>query len=105
MFLLAQHADRDVRLQTEYLSWLDAAMGAGELPPERMQSVALSTDRVRISEGLPQVYGTHVGLRHGELDLLPIEDTEHVDARREALGLPPLAEYLAPVRRAYGIPE
>jgi hypothetical protein len=105
VFLLVQHADRDVAFQKEYLAWLERAFRAGELSPEAGEAVALLTDRVRRNEGRPQLYGTQVELREGSITVLPLEDAENADARRAALGLPPLAEYLKLLRKAHGIPE
>lgn len=57
--------------------------------------LALSVDRVRVQEGKPQVYGTQLHWdKDGKLQLDPIEDREHVDARRAAAGMEPLADYL-----------
>ena len=35
----------------------------------------------------------------------PIEDVAHVDERRAAIGLQPLAEYLRLLRQMYGVPD
>jgi DNA-binding PucR family transcriptional regulator len=105
VFLLVQHADRDVPFQKEYLDWLERAFRAGELPAEAGQDVALLTDRVRTNEGRPQLYGMQVEIQGGQMMVKPIEDEANVDRRRAALGLPPLAEYLAVLRQVYGLPE
>ncbi len=86
-FLLAQHADEDRPFQKRYLERLTAAMKAGDAKGE---SVALLTDRLAVAEGRKQVYGSQFT---GGCEPEPIEDPEHVDERRKAVGLPPLAEY------------
>ncbi|HET6765530.1 MAG TPA: DUF6624 domain-containing protein, partial [Longimicrobiaceae bacterium] len=101
VFLLVQHADRDVPFQKEYLGWLESAYHAGLLPRGGGQALALLTDRVRTAEGRPQLYGSQVDITGGRAVVKPIEDAEHVDVRRAALGLPPLAEYLAMLREMY----
>jgi hypothetical protein len=105
IFLLIQHADRDVAFQKEYLAWLEHAYRAGEIAPEAGEAVALLTDRVRSNEGRPQLYGTQVQVRDGKVAMLPMEDEANVDARRAALGLPPLSEYLAQLKQVYGLPD
>jgi hypothetical protein len=85
---IAQHAVLDVDLQRQALALLEAAAVAGEAEPAHM---AMLTDRVRMAGGQPQVYGCiHIGNEQGELVPYAIEDPEHVEARRAAVGLPPL---------------
>jgi hypothetical protein len=56
-------------------------------------------DRVRGHSGLPQRYGTQFDWdERGELSPRPIEDPAGVDARRAAVGLPPLADALREIR-------
>ncbi|RZT11192.1 hypothetical protein SAMN05216319_0329 [Duganella sp. CF402] len=85
-FLVLQHADKDSQLK--YLPLLrDAVKRADALGSD----LALLEDRVRISDGRAQLYGTQL---IGEpLRFAPIEDEQHVDERRRSIGLPPLAEY------------
>ncbi|HEU4533560.1 MAG TPA: DUF6624 domain-containing protein, partial [Polyangiaceae bacterium] len=60
---------------------------------------AMLEDRVRVHSGLPQRYGTQVDWdADGVLSPREIEDPEGVEARRRAVGLPPLAEKLREVR-------
>ena len=59
-------------------------------------------DRVLLGEGKKQIYGTQLRSGRdtgGQWVLEPIEDEAGVDARRAAVGLPPLAEYL----KAFGL--
>jgi len=63
---------------------------------------ALPTDRGRAAKGQPQLYGTQVNLTPDGAVFLPIEDSLHVDQRRAALGMPPLAAYRALLEQAYG---
>jgi hypothetical protein len=61
--------------------------------------VAMLEDRVRVHSGLPQRYGTQFDWgADGVLSPRPIEDPDGVEARRRAVGLPPLAETLREVR-------
>jgi hypothetical protein len=69
---------------------------AGDKLEINPQHLALSIDRVRVEAGKPQVYGSqlHEG-KGGKLEPDRIEDREHVDERRAAMGMEPLADYLA----------
>jgi hypothetical protein len=93
-----QHADHDREFQRQCLQLLQAAVAAGDSRPIEL---AYLTDRVRVGEGRPQVYGTQLTLVDGELVPQPIEDEAHVDERRGAIGLEPLAEYIASTKAYY----
>lgn len=91
-FLILQHAD--LASQKKYFRLLQDAATKGEA---RLANAAMLEDRILWQEGKKQIYGTqlHSGPETGgKLELWPIEDEEHVDERRAAVGLPPLAEYL-----------
>jgi hypothetical protein len=90
VFLLVQHADRDPAFQAAMLPKLDSAYHAGDIDG---QSLALLTDRVAKAQGRPQVYGTQTTFKGREPVIDPIADSASVDARRAALGLPPLVVY------------
>lgn len=101
VFILVQHADRDVAFQKRYLTWLRKAFRTGRVGGSAGEAVALLTDRVRLHEGQPQLYGTQAEIQNGRLRLLPLQDSAHVDARRDSLGLPPLADYLKRLQQLY----
>jgi len=90
-FLIVQHAD--LASQKKYFPALKAAVARNEA---RADHAAMMEDRILMGEGKKQIYGT--GLRTDDvtkaLKLWPIENEEEVDARRAAVGLPPMAEYL-----------
>lgn len=98
-WLLAQHADKDREFQQECLKKMEE-LPKGEVSPKE---IAYLTDRILNGTGKKQKYGTQAFLKDGKLVLYPIEDEEHVDARRKAIGLEPLAEYLIALEQAYGI--
>jgi hypothetical protein len=97
--LLVQHSDADPAFQAEVLPLLEAAFRAGDVTG---QEVAMLTDRVAKAQGRPQRYGTQATITDGRVIFDPIEDSTGVDARRAAMGLPPLAEYKAVLDSAYG---
>jgi hypothetical protein len=67
-----------------------------------MINLAYLTDRIRTFEGKPQVYGTQGQTNSdGFIIPFPIEDEEHVDERRQSIGLEPIAEYFKSMNESY----
>jgi hypothetical protein len=60
--------------------------GPDESPPA---DVATLEDRIRLISGRKQIYGTQFQRTEKGLVLAPMEDSAHVDLRREDAGLPP----------------
>lgn len=89
-FLMVQHADRDPEFQRKCLPLLEKAVQAAEANGGHL---AYLTDRVLVAEGKPQRYGSQFHVEGGKSVPRPLEDPDNVDARRKAVGLPPLAEY------------
>ncbi len=87
---LVQGAD-DRGIQRAALATLSGAIPEGIAPDE----VAALFDEVRIRDGLPQRFGTRLHLLGGVYRPLPIEEPDGLEARRAALGLPPLSESAA----------
>ena len=90
-FLIVQHAVHDSAFQARALSLMERGVATGDV---RGADVAMLADRVAVHRGQPQRYGTQAKLLDGRLVLDPIADSAHVDERRAALGMPPLAEYV-----------
>ena len=76
----------------KHLPLMIKAAEAGEIDGGLL---ATSVDRVRVGDGLPQVYGTQFQQVNGEWVPRPIEDEANVDARRKSVGLGPLSDYVA----------
>jgi Family of unknown function (DUF6624) len=92
-WLLAQHADHQLDSQRLFLEALRQAVASDEAPARH---AAYLIDRVAMNEGRPQTYGTQITeMRNGEGIPWPVEDPERLDERRESVGLPPFAEYVA----------
>jgi hypothetical protein len=91
-WLLIQHADQDRQFQREALQLLEQAVRAGEA---RGGDLAYLSDRLAVSDGLPQPYGTQFkGVENCKMILAPIDSREAVNARRRAIsGMPTLEEY------------
>ena len=87
--------------QDELLPTLEQLAARGELPP---QELALFTDRVLVHHRQPQRYGTQFNVAGGRLVPSPIADLTRLDARRAAVGLPPMAEYVRMLGEMYNLP-
>lgn len=91
LFLVIQHAD--LTTQEKYLPLMRQAVQQGKAHPA---DLALLEDRVALGQGRKQIYGSQLGRdeKTGQYYVQPLEDPEHVDERRSAVGLNPLAEYV-----------
>jgi hypothetical protein len=97
-WLLVQHADHDRAFQRTCLD-LMRAQPEGEV---LSRNIAYLEDRVRVGEGRPQIYGTQFYADEaGNFGPRPIEDPDHVDERRQAVGLQPLSDYARDVEQSY----
>lgn len=91
-WVIAQHSDQDVEFQERALVLMREAVEDEEADPTEL---AYLEDRVATNRGEPQMYGTQIGCVDGEAVPGPIADEAGVDERRAAVGLQPLADYLA----------
>jgi hypothetical protein len=96
-FLVVQHSPLRA-FQKDMLALLRAA---AERDDASRSDVALLVDRVRTQEGKPQLYGTQFQIRADTLMPHEIEDPAGLDARREEMGLAPMADYVARLRTTY----
>ncbi len=102
-WFIAQHAVLDLALQQRALALLSAAVDRGDAAAWQM---AMLTDRVRMGAGEPQVYGSiHIGDESGNLAPYLTEDPENVEARRLAVGLPPLTDKTAELKARVAVEE
>lgn len=59
------------------------------------EDYARVVDSILFSQGKMQTYGTHLEVgKSGRLQAKPIQDPQGVDARRKAIGLPSMKDYL-----------
>ncbi len=97
-WLLVQHADADRDFQRSCLELMKAETPSEVCP----QHIAYLEDRLAIAAGRPQRYGTQLHpAATGALEPLAVDDPDHVDERRAAVGLVPLAEYVATASREH----
>jgi hypothetical protein len=87
-WILVQHFTP--AFQEKCLPLLKRAVAAGEATGK---NYAYLLDRVRMHQGKPQIYGTQFRTRDGVTEAHPIEDPNHLDERRRAVGLGPWADY------------
>lgn len=87
-------AQRDTALQRVALHRMMESGPDEALPAD----VAVLEDRVRLQSGRKQVYGSQLRMVSGRLVAAPIEDSAHVDMRRDAAGLPPLRQAMCSIR-------
>jgi len=91
-WLLTQHADRTPELQRCVLDLITQQMST----LQERQNFAYLTDRVRLADNQPQLYGTQVSVDEVQNKASPrmLADPATVDRRRAAMGLEPIADYL-----------
>jgi len=91
LFLVIQHADD--KTQNKYLPIMKAAFKRGDAKGSQL---ALLIDRVALSNGQKQVYGSQVQRdpKTDKYQLFAMEDPAHVNERRAKMGLGPIEDYL-----------
>jgi len=92
-WLVAQYSIEDPGLQKRCLEALEVAVAYGDADPVHY---AYLVDRVRMADGLDQLYGSQfVTGADGELAPWPVDDPALVEKRRRRLGLGSFAEHAA----------
>jgi hypothetical protein len=98
-WILVQDAIEDPGLQKRSLELLEIAVAAGDADPRHH---ALLLDRVRMADGLPQLYGSQFVIgAAGDLEPWPIDDLDAVEVRRRELGFEPFAVHAAAMREQW----
>lgn len=92
LFLVIQHSD--TKTQEKYLPMMREAVKNGNA---KVRNLALLEDRVYLSQGRKQVYGSQIGqdIKTGEYYVLPLMDPENVDKRRADVGLGTMQDYIS----------
>ncbi len=95
-WIILQHAISRPQLMRYGLRLLKEACKEGEADP---RNVARTEDRICFFEGRGQIYGTNFDIDdNGDLSPTLIADEEHVNKRRESVGLPPLEKTILEMR-------
>lgn len=101
LWLVLQHANLETQLR--YFPLLKKSVERGE---SNAIDMAYLEDRIRMRTGRKQLYGTQiVKTESGSSEFYQIEDEEHVNHRRLALGLEPIEEYAKRFGIIYTIPS
>jgi len=116
-WIIAQHADKEVSFQEEYLQRAKTYLDVHKLgfTPESvhkiMSNLAMLDDRILVNKGLPQIYGTQhwTNPKTGTWELRPISrevddhvislhkiDTEYVDKKNNINIMPDYLDILLP---------
>lgn len=88
-------------LQRDLLPVIVASM---KKDPEQKPLFAGFFDRLRVSAGMKQLFGTQAMSMGGFLVLYPIEDQTKLDSLRAQFGLPPMDDNIRELERTYGKP-
>ena len=91
LFLVIQHAD--IETKEKYLPLLQKVVEQGDA---NGSNLALLTDRIALSRGRKQIYGSQLEQdpKSQTYVLSPLEDPDHVDERRAKMDMEPIADYL-----------
>jgi VWFA-related protein len=72
--------------------------------PDQKPEFAGLFDRLRVSAGMKQLFGTQAMSMSGFLVVYPVEDPKNLDARRAEFGLPKMDDNIRNLERTYGKP-
>ena len=96
LFLVIQHSD--LTTQLKYLPMMKDAVNKGKARP---QDLAYLIDRVNMSQGRFQIYGSQI---NGS-SFFPIEDELNVNSRRKSVGLDKIEDYAKSLNISYTTPK
>lgn len=89
LFLVIQHSD--LKTQEKCLPILKSAVLDHKAST---QELVLLEDRILVSKGKKQIYGSQVYFKNGKYKLYPIRKPNQIDKRRASIGLDPIKSYL-----------
>lgn len=95
-WLLVQHADSDLVFQKKCLKLLAKAAKSGQA---HLPDVAYLTDRVLLTEGKKQRFGTHYEAKNGKWAPQPSSNPDGLAKRRKEFGLPSLTAQTKRINR------
>lgn len=87
-FLTVQHSE-DVPFMKSVIEIFNAA----NKNQVEKRDLAYLVDRVRVLEGVHQLYGTQYRMKGEDLRFFPIEDESNLEERRRSMGMETFAEY------------
>ena len=95
--ILLQHVTSE-SLREKLVEPVTRAFERKELDP---QGYANFIDRHRLRTGRLQLYGSGWEFKDGKMVLSPTEDLKNLEARRKAIGLPPMSEAVKMMKEIY----
>jgi hypothetical protein len=96
-WLVAQHSIAEPDFMRRCREMLASEVAAGRVPEWQY---AYLDDRIRVSEGRPQRFGTQFEVTPAGPVVHEVEDLEFLDQRREKAGLEPLAKRLSALTKS-----
>ena len=96
-YLLLQHSN-DLALKQKCLPGIKRAFRQKVISANDYTNF---TDRLLVNLGKPQIYGGNFEMKDGKLVMSPTLDLKNLDKRRKSIGLPPIAEYVKMLKKAY----
>jgi hypothetical protein len=96
-WLIAQHSIAEPDFMRACCRLLEHEVASGEVPGWQL---AYLDDRIRVSEGRPQRFGTQYEVTPTGPALCPVEEPESLDQRRLNVGLGPISERLKSMQDA-----
>lgn len=101
-WLIAQHADHDLKFQKMALVLLSKEHQKTPSEPPKEQ-IAYLTDRICVNEGREQIYGTQFYVSpDGRYLCRPIANIVNLDVRRAQMNLGKFSEYEQKLKKFYG---
>lgn len=100
LFFVIQHAD--LKIQEKYLPLMKEAVKKGNAAG---CDLALLVDRIEMSNGRPQIYGSQIQMKDNKYVIYPILDEKNVNKRRAAVGLTPIETYVKKWNIDYTLPN
>lgn len=103
-YMVIQHAGHDVDFQNRCLALMVDLVKDGELPASYL---ALLTDRIRVFQDQPQVFGTQMTMARNDMGVMvptatvPIEDPANLNDRRALMGMAPHEQFVEAIHIAY----
>jgi len=99
---LVSHANHDPAFQSDALAQLERLQLDGGLQHLNRSDFANVYDKVALTEGRLQRYGTQLDCESGDWQPFDVEAPEALAARRRDMGLEPLQDYITSHRDLYG---
>lgn len=97
-WLIIQHADSDLKFQKRCLKLLEMTARKKQA---HLKNFAYLTDRILVSEGKKQKFGTQYIIKKNKFIPKPIKEEKKVNKRRAMVGLGPIEEQTKKINKVY----